>query len=300
MKLSIVVCFYNRIDKLSELLSDLSCQNYSSHDWELVLVDNGSFAIDSKYLYNILGSSLKHRIFLEKKQGLSFARNTGFHNSIGEWVMFLDDDVRVENNFVKDFLKKIESLNDIDIITPRIKTEIRLSWPSWLKERISSGIGQYDLGEEEQIIGADNKLPIGACLCFRRRLYDISGPFESNLGRMGKKLLGGEESLFLKKCYQANSKGLYYPKIEVVHDFVSQKMSKKYWLNQAYYGGVSSIRMILHQNTFYKTVSLLQLLGISVIKAVYWYSQIYSFESVYKGMAHTGRARECMRLILKR
>lgn len=300
MKLSIVVCFYNRIDKLSELLDDLSNQNYSGKDWELLLVDNGSYGIDSKHVSQIFGNSSRHKLLQEKKQGLSFARNTGFNRSSGDWVMFLDDDVRVEHNFVCDFLNKLETLDEFDIITPRIKTEIRSSWPLWLKKRISSGIGQYDLGEEEQIIGPENKLPIGACLCFRRRLYDISGPFESNLGRIGKKLLGGEESLFLKKCYRANSKGMYYPKIEVIHDFVSQKMTKKYWLNQAYYGGVSSIRMILHENMTNNKANLLQLLGISFVKALFWFLQAYSFESLHKGMAHTGRVRECIKFILKR
>jgi len=63
------------------------------------------------------------------------------------------------------------------------------------------------------------------------------GILNSNLGRIPKKLYGGEETEFLQRLQNAREKILYYPLSIVYHCVSAHRMSKRYFRKWDFDGG---------------------------------------------------------------
>lgn len=88
--LSIVIPIYNAEKYLAPCLDSILGQSF--HDFELLLINDGSTdnsgAICDKYA--VLDSRI--RIFVQENKGVSAARNKGVTNAKGEWLYFMDAD----------------------------------------------------------------------------------------------------------------------------------------------------------------------------------------------------------------
>ncbi|MBN2570454.1 MAG: glycosyltransferase [Deltaproteobacteria bacterium] len=92
--LSVVLCTYNNDKRLSVTMESLRlCNIPEKLNWQLVVVNNNctdeTDSIVEKYC-QILPITYVH----EPMQGLSRARNAGINASKGEFIVFIDDDVR--------------------------------------------------------------------------------------------------------------------------------------------------------------------------------------------------------------
>jgi len=107
VKISIIIPVHNTPDKyLRECLDSIFAQTFS--DWELIIVDDGSDCIDTINAINEFSNSyLKgiSLITLDKVKGAGEARNIGFKEAIGEYVIFLDSD----DIFDREMLSKMYS-----------------------------------------------------------------------------------------------------------------------------------------------------------------------------------------------
>ncbi len=105
---SIIIPTYNRKNIFRETLSSLAQQTYPSEKFEVIVVDDGStdgtVAIAAETLPFIL------RYFKQSNQGDAAARNFGARQSEADILVFLDDDILVE----ADYLTHIIQAHDID------------------------------------------------------------------------------------------------------------------------------------------------------------------------------------------
>lgn len=103
---SIVVPVYNQEKYIRECLESVITQTY--HNWELILVDNNSTDKSMKICKEYAASDGRIKLFEEKKQGVSHARNMGISRAEGDYIMFIDPDDTVENSFLSDMLDAAE------------------------------------------------------------------------------------------------------------------------------------------------------------------------------------------------
>ncbi|MGQ9460513.1 MAG: glycosyltransferase family 2 protein [Candidatus Bathyarchaeaceae archaeon] len=105
MKISVIVCTKNRVQELIGCIKSVLAQSLSPD--ELIIVDAGDtekahlkikeeFPKDSRFKY------------IHTKPGLTYARNTGVSNSSGNIIFFLDDDVVLDKDFIKEIVKVFE------------------------------------------------------------------------------------------------------------------------------------------------------------------------------------------------
>ena len=255
------MCTYKRPDLISALLSDIIYASLNAtNDWELVVVDNAGDKETKSYCDEAANSSINLKYVYENRAGVSAARNRAVAESNGDWLLFLDDDVSFDDDFIFEMLRAISS-HDVDIICPRMITPVQPDWPNWLRLRLASGVGQFDLGSKSLSLDSKTKIPVGACVCVRRRVYDLHGPFKENLDRIGKKPFGGGETLLLWYAFQAGAKGVYLPHFTIRHEFISGKKTKSYWRWQGFYGGRSTVRMQEYRDPQGQTT--LHLLGLA-------------------------------------
>jgi GT2 family glycosyltransferase len=106
MKLSIIIPVYNNFNFTKSCLDDLS---YLPQDHEIILVDNGS---DDQT--KDLPCSIRN------KSNLGFARacNQGFTQAMGEYVLFLNNDIRINNNHSTWTQDLIQAAEDGSLVGP--------------------------------------------------------------------------------------------------------------------------------------------------------------------------------------
>ena len=69
----------------------------------------------------------------------------------------------------------------------------------------------------------------GANFAVKSEMFKKYGLFDTNLGRMPRKLYSGEETEFLQRLLNAGEKILYYP-LSIIHHYIpAHRMSKKYF-----------------------------------------------------------------------
>lgn len=88
--LSIVICTFNRAERLADLVTQLL--DRQDADFEILVVDDGS-TDDTKAVVAAFDDP-RVRYIYQVNGGLSVARNTGLREAAGELVAFVDDDDR--------------------------------------------------------------------------------------------------------------------------------------------------------------------------------------------------------------
>lgn len=102
MKFSVVIPLYNKGEHIIQTLNSVLAQ--SMDDFEILVIDDGSS--DNSYALAQSVKSPKIRLFQQKNQGVSVARNVGIEQARGEYISFLDaDDV-----WHPDYLQTIHQL----------------------------------------------------------------------------------------------------------------------------------------------------------------------------------------------
>ena len=228
--ISIIVCTYNRADYLYDALESIANNGIPRNEYEIILVNNNSTdnTEEKCKLFAANFPEVNFRYFTENKQGLSFARNKGIAESKGDFLVFLDDDVVVKPNYLRNLKSNLDNTPDLMAfggkITPRFEAGHP---PKWLNRWMYSLISATNSPDKTQKYGK-HKYPIGANMGFRRQCLEKSGYFNTELGRTGNILLGGEEKdIFLK--IKGLGMGIYYfPDVEIEHIIPESRTTEEY------------------------------------------------------------------------
>jgi len=102
---SVIIPTYNRPDTLKDTLESLFSQSYK--DFEVIVVDDGS-DID----ITPITKGYAVRIIRQRHTGANAARNNGFRHSKGEFLLFCDDDIELNPQFLKRMVQTLRSNPD--------------------------------------------------------------------------------------------------------------------------------------------------------------------------------------------
>jgi glycosyltransferase involved in cell wall biosynthesis len=101
MKASAIVVTYNRASIINRCIEKLLVQ--SADDYEVIVIDDGSIDSTQENMRKI--KDRRFRYFRnKKKKGQPQARNKGIKNSKGDIIIFVDSDVLVDKNFIRDHI----------------------------------------------------------------------------------------------------------------------------------------------------------------------------------------------------
>src|SRR5262245_28573416 len=105
MKLTVILCTYNRCTSLSKALESLVLSELpTTIPWDVLVVDNNSHDETRDVVQNF--SSRYPGLFkylFESKQGKSHALNAGIREAQGDVLAFMDDDVNVGTSWLRNF-----------------------------------------------------------------------------------------------------------------------------------------------------------------------------------------------------
>ena len=196
---------------------------------EIIVVDNGS----KDNTIGLIKDNYSQVVLIENREnlGAAKARNQGIEVAQGEWVLTLDCDTVLENNFLANFKKIEESLSpEIGIIQPKVlqydkktiySTGIFLSR---LRKFYDIGKGKKDNGQfnEEKFVFA----ACSAAAFYRRNMLEAikekSGFFDENFFFLAEDVDLGW------RARKHGYKTLYYPKAVCFHCGNSSGLNKKF------------------------------------------------------------------------
>ena len=244
MKITVIISTYSKekISYVKRCLESIRQQNLEPLETLLILDEDQD-------LINFYSKEIPDlKIHSSGGKGLSKARNYGVMKAKGEIVAFIDDDAVADKNWI---MKATENLQQGGLAG--IGGKITPSWeegrPMWFPEELDWIIGCTYKGLPEEKHSIRN--PIGCNMAFRTVLVKEAGLFKEELGRIGKVLLGSEETDLSMRILEKHPElNIYYdPHMVVFHQVPASRASLRYVLRRAFYEGVSKAFLAkLHPN----------------------------------------------------
>jgi len=239
--ISVVLCTYNRCESLATALqSAAALETPPASLLEVLVVDNNSRDRTREVVEDFVRMHPgRFRYIFEQRQGLANARNAGIRQARGEIIVFMDDDVSVDPEWVKVLTARLRT-GEWAGAGGRIVPERKFSPPSWLSIKNLGGVlALFDLGDQP---GELRQSPYGANMAYRREVFEKHGGFRADLGRIGKNLLSGEDTEFGGRLLAAGERLWYEPSAVVFHSMQEDRLKKKYFLDWWFAYGRTLVR----------------------------------------------------------
>jgi len=122
MKISVCIPIYNF--DVRELVDDLKKEiKNQSIDAEIVLIDDASEE-NFRQINNELQNKVEQFVLLEKNIGRSRIRNLFLNYTKGDFLLFLDCDVKIDDkNFLSNYLKEIDQNRGVEVLYGNFKID---------------------------------------------------------------------------------------------------------------------------------------------------------------------------------
>ena len=135
---SVVVPTYNRLGRLRHVIAALEQQAYPSDAYEVIVISDGSTDGTDAYL-ETLRSTMRLRWLTQANQGPAAARNAGIQKAVGEFIVFIDDDVVPEPQLLEEHARSHhEAGRDVVVLGPLLTPEgfEMAPWVRWEQEML--------------------------------------------------------------------------------------------------------------------------------------------------------------------
>lgn len=225
--ITIAICTYNRSGYLKDTLKDLAAQTARRDSYEILVINNnsddGTSAVCDRFSQS--NPEIRFRVVLESDQGLSYARNRAVKEALGDTVYFIDDDVYLPVDYVEKAIRYSHERPNTLSAGGRIwvKFDDEEGQPNWIPNELMPMFGLHDLGDEDQMYPPSN-FPRGGNMMVRKSVFDTFGLFDTDLGRIGKELLGSEEKAFFERIRKNGIQLRYWADLELTHRIGSNRL----------------------------------------------------------------------------
>jgi glycosyltransferase involved in cell wall biosynthesis len=221
---SVVIATRDRATLLRRCLTSLEQVDYPS--FEVVVVDNAPTTDDTARLVEAAaGKPLELRYAVEPRPGTAVARNLGLSLARGEIVAFLDDDVLVEQGWLRALVRGFAAAEDVACVTGKVlPVSVDAPEQSWFDKWAGFSKGEertvYDLGEHA-VPGPLYPYRIGlygtgANAAFKTDKARALGGYDETLGP-GTPAKGGEDIDLFLRVILAGWRLVYEPAAVVRH-----------------------------------------------------------------------------------
>ena len=244
IRLSLVIATYNRAASLLDTLRSVVRQNAPAEQWECIVVNNNSSDNTAECFAEFVSEYPEYNFKMvnEPSQGLSYARNRGIREGVGEYIAIIDDDELIAEDFISAYIELFDTEPDAVAAGGPIVANYPAGRPSWMSCYTERPIANTMYFGEQVREFPKGRIPGGGNMALRRSAIRRYGVFDTSLGYVGESLVGGEESDLFERLQIAEAKYYYAPKAVMYHIIPSEKLSKEYLSRLSYNVGVSQLR----------------------------------------------------------
>src|SRR5688500_7107600 len=176
LKITIAIPTYNRADLLQQTLRGISRQQFPRDCFEVLVIDNNSTDQTRTVVGSFAGVRPAPRYILEPRQGLDYARNRAIEEARGDILVFGDDDILVEPDWLAQLSAPLlaDSERRIGAVGGEVIPVFPDGLPDWVREWHAPLAFRADTGPL-----APRHSPMGANLAFPKWVFDRLGSFHT-------------------------------------------------------------------------------------------------------------------------
>lgn len=229
MRVSVAICTWNRACLLERTLGSFrDLQVPEGLEWELVVVDNASTDSTAQVIEQA-SSCLPVRRVYEPQQGHSRARNAAIDAVRGELMLWTDDDVRVDSQWLQSLVSASERQPEVAFWGGTILPEFETEPPRWVAENWEMASNIYALRDWKAPVERVevSRMPFGANFAIRseaqrRFRYDVE------FGRKGHGMRGFDEVDVFRRMLDAGLEGAWCVEAKVHHFIPRDRLNLEY------------------------------------------------------------------------
>ena len=137
---SIIIPAYNRGDIIGKTIQSLINQDFPFESYEILVCDNNSTDNTKEVINRFVKDNKDVNIsyFLEKKQGVHYARNSTACKAKGKYIYFTDDDMIADSSMLKHFKYWMQKFPEIAVIGGKVLPKWETKPPDWIVQYFSN------------------------------------------------------------------------------------------------------------------------------------------------------------------
>lgn len=206
MKFSFIISSVDRYDDLKDCLASIGkAYDYSNHDIDVeilvVFEANGvkNKSIESRYPHLV-------KFYTYEDVGLSGARNIGIRESSGEYLVFIDDDAKVKEDFLRVLSDRVSFYGGVNAFCGRLIDPVQnIPFSVLFSDNNVKRLGRLDF-----------QYFMGSAHVLSRKVVKKIGYYDERFGS-GSKFFGSEETDIFFRLKAANEQVLYLPDLIFYH-----------------------------------------------------------------------------------
>jgi glycosyltransferase involved in cell wall biosynthesis len=229
MRVSVVICTWNRAALLEQTLAQLAhLRMPAGVQWEVVVVNNNSTDATDATIERHRARLPLRRLF-ESRSGKSFAANLAIAQTESELLLWTDDDVLVDPDWLKEYVAAARAWPDATFFGGTIEPLFAVPPARWISRNVDLLTAPYAIqqyGPGVRPLG-DREIPFGANMGMRRQVLHGEA-FNQRLGPFGTFVLRGEESELIHRLKSQGHWGVWVGTARVKHYIPAGRLTQDY------------------------------------------------------------------------
>jgi glycosyltransferase involved in cell wall biosynthesis len=228
--LSIAVCTFRNPGLLRECLNSIVNQTLGPQFSEILVINNGCDQAVHQVVLNVAETGAPIRVIDEPVLGLTVARARAVRECKSRYIAFVDDDVRLQGDWVRNAIEFLECHSDVGILGG----QIGLKWettPDATSLRCSHLLCELDYGDKALKLPIDGRFHLpGAVLVVNKAALVATGWLERQIlrDRSGKTLSSGGDTEIILRIKNLGHDVWYSPSLRAIHFIPTSRMSSRY------------------------------------------------------------------------
>ena len=252
--LTVLICTHNRADLLQKALASLNRARRPAMPVQILVAANAcsDATLAQMRAYQAQQSAnrwLPLRVIEVPAPGKSHALNEAIPQIESGLIALVDDDHRVDENYLAAIEQAAAAWPDAGLYCGRILPDWDGSEPAWVHDEgpyriYPLPVPRYDQGDTPRAVTAEHgPIPGGGNLVVRRRVFELAGQFSTELGPHGHDLGGGEDSEYVLRALARGERCQYAPDIVQHHYVDTARLRLGYLLKKSYQRTRSTARI---------------------------------------------------------
>lgn len=231
LKVTVAIPTYNRADFLRQTLAGIAGQQFPRDHFEVLVIDNNSSDHTRAVVAEFANARPAPRYVHEPQQGLDHARNRAIAEARGEIVVFGDDDILVQPDWLAQMTVPLlaDGAQRIGAVGGEVIPVFPDGLPPWVAEWHAPLAFRGDAGPLEA-----RHSPMGANLAFPKWVFEKLGVFHTALDRAAGNYFSGGDSEMIRRVRAAGLEVWFAPAAAVKHQMPASRTTFRYAARHAF------------------------------------------------------------------